>query len=151
MHLPKTIFNLSVTALLFCTCAENEKDQNIENYQKQTSAPEQIEIVTTDWKGAYSGILPCADCEGIKMRLALHDDLTYKQEVHYLGKEDQPKTITGSFVWNDMGNIAILTPATGGTTMQFLIGENMVTMLDTEGRKIEGNLSERYILRRATE
>jgi uncharacterized lipoprotein NlpE involved in copper resistance len=151
MHLTKTIFSLSVTALLFCACAENEKDQNIENNQKQTSAPEQMEIVTTDWKGAYSGILPCADCEGIKMRLALHDDLTYHQEVHYLGKEDQPKTTTGRFVWNDMGNIAILTPATGGTTMQFLMGENMVTMLDTEGRKIEGNLSERYILRRTAE
>ena len=41
-----------------------------------------------DWDGIYSGILPCADCEGIKTDIQLHKDGTYRMARKYLGMGD---------------------------------------------------------------
>lgn len=41
-------------------------------------------------EGTFAGILPCADCEGIKTELMLHADGTYMLSETYLGKKDKP-------------------------------------------------------------
>jgi hypothetical protein len=33
-----------------------------------------------DWPGTYTGVLPCADCEGIETTITLSVDLTYAHE-----------------------------------------------------------------------
>jgi copper homeostasis protein (lipoprotein) len=46
-------------------------------------------MTSIDWAGNYQGILPCADCEGIKTQILLNKDLSYVLETQYLGKDEK--------------------------------------------------------------
>jgi copper homeostasis protein (lipoprotein) len=59
--------------------------------------------IALDWAGTYAGVLPCADCEGIKPIITLHEDLTYEMETQHLGRDEQVFRRSGSFVWDDAG------------------------------------------------
>jgi uncharacterized lipoprotein NlpE involved in copper resistance len=37
-----------------------------------------------DFKGAYKGIIPCANCDGIEIELILFKDNTFKRTIQYL-------------------------------------------------------------------
>src|SRR5690348_12618341 len=39
-----------------------------------------------DWKGAYKGVLPCADCPGIETAITLDSGNAYTIKSKYLGK-----------------------------------------------------------------
>lgn len=102
-----------------------------------------------DWNGVYSGILPCADCSGIQMSLDLSQDGTYTFKRQYLGKEENSFESTGKFEWSDNGNA--ITFGEGEDKMMFAVGENMLTMLDREGKKITGELAGNYMLTKVDE
>lgn len=98
-----------------------------------------------DWAGIYQGTLPCADCGGIETELTLNADGTYALTEKYLDKEGEPFASQGTFVWNEAGNIVTL--QTGDQTgRQFMVGENTLSHLDMEGKVIEGELAEFYVL-----
>ena len=42
---------------------------------------------SVDWSGVYEGIVPCADCEGIRVRLALTEEGFFELSQEYLGKK----------------------------------------------------------------
>lgn len=97
-----------------------------------------------DWAGAYSGILPCADCSGIQTTIDLKQNGTYKSVQTYLGKEDNKFDSSGKFTWNKEGNT--ITLGEGENITQYLVGENSLTMLDKNGNKITGDLAKNYTL-----
>ena len=41
-----------------------------------------------DWSGIYTGVLPCADCEGIETTIILKSDNTYLKTEKYLGENE---------------------------------------------------------------
>ncbi len=43
-------------------------------------------MTSVDWPGTYQGILPCADCEGIKTQLLINKDLNYILRLSTWGK-----------------------------------------------------------------
>ena len=98
--------------------------------------------ISLDWNGTYRGILPCADCPGIKTQLVLNSDMTYKLKTSYLergtGIEEE-----GKFSWNKNGNIITLD---GYGHQKYLVGENRLFSLDGDGNKITGDLANRFIL-----
>lgn len=98
-----------------------------------------------DFMGAYKGVLPCADCEGIETHLELESGNSYTKKTIYLDKSDQ-KTLesSGIFSWNEAGN----TIALGGEDLpnQYFVGENYLIHLDINGSKIAGNLAGKYLL-----
>ena len=57
-----------------------------------------------DWAGTYSGILPCADCVGIALRLSLSDDGEYQLSTQYQGRQDKAVINSGRFIWTYDGN-----------------------------------------------
>ena len=61
-----------------------------------------------DWSGTYQGVVPCADCEGIKTVVRLNREMTYAFSATYLGKPGKPFEKTGPFSWNEAGNTVIL-------------------------------------------
>lgn len=97
-----------------------------------------------DWAGTYEGILPCADCAGIKTSITLFADGTFQKNTEYLGKNGKPFSETGKFEWNKEGNIIAL--IVSNENQQYLVGENQLFHLDNEGNQIKGNLAEKYIL-----
>ncbi|WP_257670703.1 copper resistance protein NlpE N-terminal domain-containing protein [Parapedobacter tibetensis] len=100
-----------------------------------------------DWAGTYQGVLPCADCPGIKTAISLKDDGTYKLSTRYLEKGDSVYWESGTFSWNDAGSQITLSE----DNRKFLVGENRLFQLDMEGNRITGDLAEHYVLQKAEE
>ncbi|MFT3756654.1 MAG: copper resistance protein NlpE N-terminal domain-containing protein [Pseudoxanthomonas sp.] len=96
-----------------------------------------------DWAGAYRGVLPCADCEGIDTLVVLASDGSYSTQSKYKGKGDEIFTEQGSFTWNDAGNTVTLS---GKEPVQYFVGENQLTRLAQDGTRIEGELAGKYVL-----
>jgi len=100
-------------------------------------------MTSVDWQGTYQGVLPCADCEGIKTQLVLNADLSYTLETMYLGKEDKVFQTKGTFKWDKTGGIITL----GDIEKQmYQVGENKLIHLDKNGNKITGDLAGKYIM-----
>jgi uncharacterized lipoprotein NlpE involved in copper resistance len=102
-----------------------------------------------DWSGVYHGFLPCADCKGIKMTLALNpNNDSYILMSQFIGKSDREIVEKGKFAWGDTNKTVVLTPRNGTQTRQFLVGDNQLTQLDNNGNLVTGETAERYVLRR---
>lgn len=100
-----------------------------------------------DYMGIYSGILPCADCEGIDTTIELGSGNSYVKKIIYLGKDDQQVVESGgTFTWNDAGNIITLNEEAAPN--QYFVGENVLFHLDINGNRITGELAEKYELRK---
>lgn len=99
-----------------------------------------------DWDGTYSGIVPCADCEGIETTLTLNRDLTFYIVTNYLGRNDAlEETFNGTFRWDESGSIVILEEVKFAPK-RFKVGENQIWQLDRSGKMITGDLADHYIL-----
>lgn len=121
--------------------------------KNENQAETELEIVdlahnsenSLDWAGKYAGILPCADCEGIETKLTLNDDLTYVLSQHYLtDKANEDVLKEGKFSWNEDGLSIQLEGVEGAS--QFKVEEGQLRMLDTEGKVVEGELANHYVL-----
>lgn len=97
-----------------------------------------------DWNGTYEGVLPCADCEGIKTTVILETDGKFTVNAEYLGKESALMDMEGEMEWSDDGNRIVL--ATEDEKMLFQVQEGSLLMLDQEGNVITGELADAYLL-----
>lgn len=101
--------------------------------------------LSLDWAGFYVGVIPCADCPGIEMRLTLNNDLSYQLQTRYQDRSEQVFEQRGVFVWQADGmRIQLLDGINDG--LQFWVGENQLWQLDRQGRKIDGALADQYRL-----
>lgn len=94
-----------------------------------------------DWAGAYRGVLPCADCQGIETVVILNSDETFTAHFKYLGKSDKVFSKEGRFTWNAAGSIVTL-----AGDAQYQVGENHLTRLALDGSRVTGALADRYVL-----
>lgn len=99
--------------------------------------------VALDWAGEYRGVIPCADCEGIKTSLSLKADGSYRKGSLYLGKSDSVYIEQGKFSWDAKSGRIMLE---GPSKLQFLVGEGHVEQLDQAGNRIESKLNYSYLL-----
>lgn len=143
-----------LASMLLLGCAEPDANANaghssVGNSTTATVAdPAHNSRNALDWDGRYEGVLPCADCEGIKTKLTLQQDGHYQMETNYLGKSEQVFREHGQFEWDDSGQIVRLhRPQPGGD--QFFVGENVLWQLDRDGQRIQGELAEHYKLHKA--
>lgn len=102
--------------------------------------------VSLDWAGSYHGVLPCADCPGISTALTIREDSSYELQTRYIDRGDSIYVESGDFTWDPTGSHITLNESEG---RKFLVGENQLFALDMEGNRIEGELAEHYILKKA--
>ncbi|WP_435136056.1 copper resistance protein NlpE N-terminal domain-containing protein [Formosa sp. A9] len=102
-----------------------------------------------DWNGIYVGTTPCADCPGIKTVIILNNDLTYTKQTKYLERPVDATSETGTFSWNAAGNTVTL--KANGNTQAYFVGEGTLTHLDLNGKKITGDLADKYVLKQQPE
>lgn len=139
---------LMVLVVVLFSC--NSKKQNSGKKSIETEETEnQIPVgdnsqVSVDWNGVYQGVVPCADCEGIKTQITLNANLTYIKETLYLGENDQVEREEGKFEWGSGGKEITL----GNGGQRYLVGENRLFHLDREGNRIQGDLEDKYILQK---
>lgn len=100
-----------------------------------------------DWHGTYEGTLPCANCEGIKTTITLNLDNSFTKTETYLknGKETKFET-EGKITWDLDGNTVIL--KSNNDSWKYKVGENKLIHLDKNGKVINGQLAEKYILKK---
>ncbi len=102
-----------------------------------------------DWAGVYTGIVPCADCEGIKTVLRIDTNSNYQLETSYIGKEENIETKSGKFSWDKSGGVITLNGLSKTIhPTYYLVGENQLIQLDLKGKPITSELSSKYILKK---
>lgn len=134
---------LALTAML-CACAHEKEVPSA-----KPAAADPVDSHTSrnslDWAGVYEGVLPCADCPGIKPRLTLGSDGTFERQTRYLDRETVPRTELGKFTWHASGN-AISLDANGGGE-QYAVGEGRLTLLNRDGTRPDPQASNRVLTR----
>ena len=98
-----------------------------------------------DWYGSYNGVLPCADCQGIKTRITLRKDNTFTKTVKYLGKDSRARFSRGTIQWDDQGSTITLAESRGKAG-RYKVGENILFHLDRNGNMITGDSAQKYQL-----
>ncbi len=98
-----------------------------------------------DWNGTYQGVIPCADCEGIKTSVTLAADGRFLRAMTYLGKEENARLDSGTFSWDPSGSVITLQPDQGEPQL-YQVGENILFHLDRDGNRITGDLADKYQL-----
>lgn len=92
--------------------------------------------------GPYQGVLPCADCEGLRYRLDLFEDRVFFLRISYLGKSDNPDR-------DDIGTWSIssdeptlnLHGGSEGPVSFRIIDDDVLRKLDLEGHEIVSGLN----------
>ncbi len=137
----KNLIRSVISALFILTVISCNSQQKA--ITKTQNARGDSSLTSVDWQGTYQGTLPCADCEGIKTQLVLNDDLSYILKTKYLGKSDSVFQEKGKFTWDNSGS-NIQLENSGGQSYQ--VGENILFHLDKNGKRITGDLAEKYKL-----
>ena len=136
------ILYLIAISILISSCNSSPKESSQENIQGIAS--ESNAQNSLDWSGTYEGILPCADCEGIKTVVKLNSDDTYHLSMEYIDR-DFTYMDSGTFSWAENGNQIKLKGSQGDETKYF-VSENKIIQLDYEGNRITGELADMFIL-----
>ncbi|MCS6206966.1 MULTISPECIES: copper resistance protein NlpE [Shewanella] len=145
----KSLCCIALLALFTTACSEAPKEETaVDTAQVQTDAAKTVPVGDTsqnslDWAGSYEGVLPCASCEGIQTLITLQSDNSFVQETVYLGKDEKILKLMGKAAWDEKGQKITLEDGT-----QYLVGENQLIMLDTEGQRITGDLAANYVLKK---
>ncbi|MFZ7128685.1 MAG: copper resistance protein NlpE N-terminal domain-containing protein [Desulfobacterales bacterium] len=91
----------------------------------------------------YTGVIPCADCEGIRMTLSLREDRLFLFRQTYLGVPDgRPRDFYEMGRWETSGDGGrIRLHAVDGEPRLFAVkGEGTLGMLNREGQEIVSGL-----------
>jgi uncharacterized lipoprotein YbaY/heat shock protein HslJ len=86
--------------------------------------------------GTFEGLLPCADCPGIRYRLALSSDQAYELRTEYLDRPDGVVDEVGSYVLSPDGKTLVLEGSREGPRYFAIAAEDRLTQLDTKGDPI---------------
>ena len=99
-----------------------------------------------DWVGTYAGIVPCADCPGVREVITLNKHLSYEIATQYVGRDDQVFRRGGGFSWVN-GHTIRLEGMYGGPAL-YHVGKDALTQLGRDGKPITGPLAARFILKK---
>ncbi len=123
-------------------------------HKKSQEKPLLVDMHTSqlalDWQGNYTGIIPCASCEGILQHISLADSTFVLQE-KYLGKDEKVYVTKGIFNWLPSGNHLQLLDEDKQVIRKYQVGENKLIQLDIDGKVIQSTLSSQYVLAKTTQ
>ena len=94
---------------------------------------------TLQWQGVYHGVFPCPSCDGMDTTLELTQPNQYTIHTIRLGTDPNPYRGSGTFKWDQSGNIIILDR---GHIYQ--VYSDHLYLLDVKFRRIKGPDAERY-------
>lgn len=144
----KSFLSLAIIALTLTSCKNDSEKQ--EETIPMDSTTVQIDHhnakISLDYIGTYKGSLPCADCEAIETTILLTEN-SYVKETVYKGKSSEVFKETGNYSWNEAGNT--ITLLNSEAPNQYFVGENVLFHLDADGKRIEGDLANKYRLNKS--
>ncbi|MGN0002332.1 MAG: copper resistance protein NlpE [Sphingobacterium composti] len=125
-----------ISAFAIFSCVNNQKTV----VGKENSV--NMESLSANLAGIYSGNLPCVDCDAISTVLELHNDKSYVLRYSYEGKSSDQFVKEGS--WSIDRNVLSLE----GVDYKYKINNENLVQLDLTGNDIKGDLAEKYQLER---
>lgn len=149
LKLKSVLFGIAAISFFACNSEKASNDKEPIADEISAFADEHTSKNSLDYAGTYKGVMPCADCEGIEVELNISMDSNYTMNTRYLGKEDSSVITTkGTYTWIDGNSIELsgIAPTDGPT--KYKVGEGMLWQLDLEGNKVEGDLADKYILKK---
>ena len=113
--------------------------------QASTTTPANLTTAQQN-AGVYSGVLPAADCEGIRTTLYIRPDGTYTRISEYIGADTFEEG--GTWKTDDKG-VTHMKPANNQDPEWLMdFEETEVILLDTEGNPVKGPLADHYKLKK---
>ena len=150
----KHIYSLQFIIVLgvsFWQCANEPKNEPRVSPQLDVVFPEGEQpklLPTGDYLGTYTGILPCADCEGMETTIKLDYESEFTIQSTPVGRSAvKPKNQKGLYSVQTHG--AILTLLEVDPPNRFQIGDNILYPLDPEGNRITGDQAGKYFLKKS--
>lgn len=101
---------------------------------------------TPTMTGTFEGLLPAADCEGIRTTLTVNADSTYTLRSEYIGVKDGLFETSGVYHLIETDLIELVTPSSGEKTYYKRL-ENGFMLSDSIGTVNTGELAEHYVLK----
>lgn len=96
--------------------------------------------------GKYFGILPCADCSGIETSITIKENGSYIFDRTYLVNNQRGNKSVSEGQFKISGDEKHLVLPEMLAPNRYLIEEKRLTQLDIDGKLIEGELKNNYIL-----
>lgn len=113
--------------------------------QASTTTPANLTTAQQN-AGVYSGVLPAADCEGIRTTLYIRPDGTYTRISEYIGADTFEEG--GTWKTDDKG-VTHMKPANNQDPEWLMdFEETEVVLLDPEGNPVKGPLADHYKLKK---
>ena len=132
-----SILLVALVSITLISC-NNAKQKKAETPDMHTSE------MALDYHGVYEGTLPCADCEGIKTKLAINDDNTFVLNSEYLGEENATFEDKGTY-FIENGEI-LVTQEEDGEQKYYKLQEGSLAQLDANKKPVEGEMAPFYVL-----
>lgn len=139
MQIKSFKFMLALGLITFFSCntaKQNNTETGLDGHTSQNSL---------DWQGTYSGILPCADCEGIETELSLNAESEFVLISEYIDRF-VIDTVKGTFTWE--GNNIKLESQQDEMPLLYKVEENQLRQLHLDGKEVTGELAQHYVLRK---
>lgn len=140
------ILACSVSVLFSIGCSNKKESKPVETVVVNEDSlvyDEHNAKNSLDYIGAYSDTLPTASGEGMLVSIEISDS-TYVRTISYIGKTAKPIVEKGIYTWNDAGSTITFVGAE--IPNQYFVAENNLIQLDTEGKRIEGDMAENYYI-----
>jgi uncharacterized lipoprotein NlpE involved in copper resistance len=122
------------------TIEEDREEMDPEELRIENTIPEKIPSPreAVNWRGTYSGVLPCDNCGGIETFLTLREGQTYLLKQRYVNpdKEETGQTLEGEFSWNEEGDVISLNSLEG--TLLLKVDKKMYLVpLNSNGNEVK--------------
>ena len=135
--------------LLFLSCAFfqiscNNGSERVSENEVNNSTQEKS--LSKTFSGKYSGVTPCADCPGIETTVAFNPDSVFIELLNYL---ERNVSFSDTGKWSISDKLITVTFPCKSSERFFLIkSDSTLTMVDAHKKEINGNLTEKYILKK---
>lgn len=152
----RIISSLCIAVVLVSACNDNAGKTNEDAKTFDTAAINTDSLANASPTPApplvmasYSGLLPCADCEGQEVILTLLSDSSYQKRTLYMGKKSTGPgsnefTDTGKWVMRGDTLLLDIKDAPG----KYLKQDEQLVQLDMKGKRITGKLADKYVLKK---
>lgn len=94
---------------------------------------------------SFYGLIPCADCPGIEYELHLHDDNTYEESILYQDRMAEAHVEDGTYSMENDSIIVLDRDGKEGFD-RFVLRNNNLVILHSDGNEVEGPLASYYVL-----
>ena len=138
----------ALVALVLVGCAAIEDSKPAKTPPSRTSTRRSSAAsAVASWTGSYVGMLPCSDCEALKVELSLYKDATYKLQTQEVGSGKPANVRRGSFTFN--ADETRITLDDSGQGRRFdILSTGHLRMLGKDGRIVTDENARGFIFRK---